>query len=103
MKKIAAILSIFAIALPAIPAGAARGEGMVISEIHYHPPKSQGRAEFIEIANAGKSAADLSGWRVAGGIEFTFPAGSRLEAGACLVLCEDLASFRQTFGGSASA
>jgi len=65
-----------------------RSTGLVLSELHYHPmDEPSGRdLEFLEIYNAGSIPEDLSGVRILGEIEYTFPEGTRLNAGAFLVV-----------------
>src|SRR5262245_31817247 len=46
-----------------------------ISEIHYNPPEGD-ELEFIEVHNAGAAAVDISGWSLAEGVQFAFPAGT---------------------------
>src|SRR5881394_2420531 len=57
-----------------------RRTGLVISEIMYHPlPRADGKnPEFIEIYNSEATPADLSGFRLSGDMEFTFPANTIL-------------------------
>jgi hypothetical protein len=62
---------------------------VVISEIMYHPVQEQSPQEdheFIEIHNRGSGPAALGGWQLAGGVRFTFPAGTSLPAGGYLVI-----------------
>ena len=71
---------------------------LVINEIMYNPPGSEETNEFIEIKNAGTSAADLTGVHFSTlGVSYQFPAGSTLAAGGILVLTRDLASFTATY------
>lgn len=65
-----------------------RTTGMVISEIMYHPKdQADGKnLEFLEVYNAGSVFEDLTGWRLAGEIDFNFPDGFSLEAGAFAVI-----------------
>jgi len=42
--------------------------------------------DFVELFNRSDHAVDLSGWQLAGGIDFAFAEGTRLEAGASLVV-----------------
>ena len=42
--------------------------------------------EFVEIQNAGTSPVDLSGWTLAGGISYTFPANTAIAPGAFRVI-----------------
>lgn len=65
---------------------------VAINEIHYHPSSAQGnedRYEFIELANTGDAAADLSGYSISGAVQFTFPADTQLNAHGYLVLAKD--------------
>lgn len=54
---------------------------LAITEIMYHPQQPAGSTldadefEFLELANTGTSALDLTGIRLAGGLEFTFGGG----------------------------
>jgi hypothetical protein len=71
---------------------------VVLGEIHYHPDPSTPGAEFIELWNVSTEPADLSGWSFTKGVEFTFPAGFRLEPDARAVICENVEGFRSAFG-----
>ena len=64
---------------------------VIINEIMYHPADTNNTEdgslnEFIEILNISSKSVDLSGWRLKGSSEFTFPTGTSMEAGACLLL-----------------
>ena len=72
-----------------------RRTGFVISELMYHPRtitnESLGRnltLEFIELYNSQPYFEDLSGYSLTGDVNFTFPAGMRMEAGSFLVLAK---------------
>lgn len=71
---------------------------IVINEILYDPQDPTSRLEFIELFNAGVDAADLGGWYFSNGVTYTFPQGTSLSAGGYLVVAEDPAALRQTFG-----
>ncbi|MES2707313.1 MAG: lamin tail domain-containing protein [Verrucomicrobiota bacterium] len=73
---------------------------IVISEIMYdHPDSSLLPAgspqpgQWLELHNKSAAAVDLSGWRMDGGITFTFPAGATLAAGGYGVLVQNPAAF----------
>ena len=74
-------------ALDAQPA--ARMHHVVFSEIQYHPHSDDPRDEFIELENRGDREVDLSGWVFVEGIAFVIPNGTRLAAGATLVVSPD--------------
>ena len=69
---------------------------IVIQEIHYNPSKDQGEDdlyEFVELINVGEIAVSLEGFAFTDGISFTFPASATLEAGQCLVVARDAATY----------
>lgn len=79
-------------------------KNIVISEIMYHPyhslevpvePEPVLR-EFIEIYNRGIASVDLTGWRFANGVDFTFP-GVTLDPNQYLVIAADVTSFLQAY------
>jgi len=76
---------------------------VLISEIMYHPVEEpafnadgspafdlyEDVHEFIEIHNSGSAGVDLSGWKIAGGIRYTFPPNSTIQAGGYRVLAKN--------------
>ena len=70
----------------------------VINEIHYNNDLNTVCNEFVELHNPDGSAVDLSGWQLAGAVEFTFPAGSILPASGYVVVGEDPATLSSEFG-----
>jgi len=82
-----------------------------ISELSFNPCTDQGPdgdCEYIIITNAGSTTADISGYMIANGISYTFPAGTMIPAGGTLSLgvsanCTGLQSFDLVgFAGSLS-
>ena len=64
---------------------------VVISEIMYHPLPDNAALEYIELNNPSSAAANLfhpteGPWRLAGGIDFTFPPGVSLAPEECLLV-----------------
>lgn len=49
--------------------------------------------EFIELFNTGSTQLDLTGWRITGGVDFDFPAGTVIGAGKVLVVAGQKQSF----------
>lgn len=77
----------------------------VINEIHYHPADDATLGpiplEFIELYNPGDAAVDLTNWKLADGITYTFPSGSILTAGGYLVIAQDPATLLTKYNVSA--
>lgn len=59
---------------------------VVLNEIHYHPASQEASREWVELHNLMSVRMDLSRWRLAGGITFTFPEGTVLPGGGHLVI-----------------
>ncbi|MDF7823621.1 lamin tail domain-containing protein [Pontiellaceae bacterium B12227] len=69
--------------------GARRIDDVVINEIMYDPISGDNDDEFVELYNQGSGTADLSSWRLRGGISFTFPDGASIPAGGYVVVARD--------------
>ncbi len=67
-----------------------RRTSLVISEIHYNPlDRADGlNLEFVELYNALSTPEDISGWRLDGSADFTFPPNTILAPGAFLVVAQ---------------
>jgi hypothetical protein len=90
--------------------GAPRTGPIIIHEIMYHPPDGSGgtdnaRDEFIELHNITTSAVDVSGWRLKGDSDYTFPAGTSIRPGDYVLLVSfnpndnaTLTAFRTLYG-----
>ena len=75
--------------------------GLVINEIHYNGVNNTLRNSFIELYNDGPTSTDLSGWRLSGGVDYLFPAGTTLAPEAYLIVAEDPATILNTWGKTA--
>ncbi len=74
--------------------------GLVINEIMYHPPGAveDPGEEWVEIYNVpGTGTVDLSGWKFSKAVNFTFPPGTTLSAGAHLVVAAEAAKFQASY------
>ncbi|HUU91758.1 MAG TPA: lamin tail domain-containing protein, partial [Phycisphaerae bacterium] len=69
-----------------------------ITEIMYDPQGGKDY-EFIELQNTGTGDLDLTGMRLRGGVDFTFPAMT-LPAGQYVVVVADLADFEYRYGSA---
>ncbi|MDB6069289.1 MAG: family of calcium-binding protein, partial [Verrucomicrobiales bacterium] len=74
---------------------------IVINEIHYNPARNEIPAEFVELYNPLPATVDLGGWKLGGGVTYTFPAGTTIAPGAYLVIAEDPATMQGMYGVSA--
>lgn len=83
--------------LPETIGPSSRRTALVISEIMYRPPAhpQELNLEYIEIYNSQPWFHDISGFRIRGDIEFTFPTNTVLEAQAYLVVAKAPAHIQQ--------
>ena len=70
---------------------------IVINEIMFAPPSpplsvAAVGSQWIELYNKSAAEVDLSGWRLDGTVDFTFPANTLLPAGGYLVVAENPAT-----------
>ncbi|MEO8353407.1 MAG: lamin tail domain-containing protein, partial [Chthoniobacteraceae bacterium] len=99
MTTISVILSVAALFTFAAPMPAS-AKSVVINEIHYNPTNNTVRSEFIELYNASPDPVNLTGWRLSGAIDFSFPANTTLAPGAYLLVAQDPATVQTRFGKS---
>ncbi len=64
---------------------------IVINEVMYHPadlagPTDNARDEFIELHNITTSPQNIGGWKLKGGSDFTFPAGTTILPGDYVIV-----------------
>jgi hypothetical protein len=76
---------------------------LVISKIHYNPASAAGLEEFIEVMNISANPVDLTDCHFSAGVEFVFPAGFVIEAGARAVVVRDLAAFKAAYPSAPAA
>lgn len=79
-------------------------DDIVINEIFYHAypqriPFAERGEEWIELYNRGTGTVDLTGWRLSGGIGFSFT-NHTLAAGAYLVIARDAAALSTNHPGA---
>lgn len=97
---VAASAIVFAFGCGAPPRPRLEGSLLRVSEVHFDPSSEQGRAEFVEVANLGSAAADLSGWNVTGPGRIALPAGTKLAPQAVLVVAKEKAACEKLAGRS---
>ena len=71
---------------------------VVFNEIHYNPPGTGEAGEWIELFNMMGVNVDLSHWRIAGGMDYAFAAGTVIPAGGHLVIAKTPGSFPGSLG-----
>jgi hypothetical protein len=59
---------------------------VVFNEIMYHPPANEAAMEWVELHNQMAVNVDLSGWALAGGVDFKFPEGTVIPGRGFLVI-----------------
>jgi CotH kinase protein/Lamin Tail Domain/PA14 domain len=80
-----------------------RRTGLAISEIMYHPRDvfvgtNKLELEFVELYNSNPFFEDLSGYRLSGDIDYTFPAGTILSGGGFIVVARNPADLQSVSG-----
>lgn len=85
---------------PETPGASSRHGPLVVSEVMYHPaPRADGRnLEFIEVFNSSPVYEDLSGYRITGSVDFTFPANTSLAGRGVIVVAAAPADIRSVYG-----
>ncbi|MBN2064594.1 MAG: lamin tail domain-containing protein, partial [Sedimentisphaerales bacterium] len=68
---------------------------LVFNEIMYNPSADQSENEWVELYNQMAVDIDISGWSLAGAIDYTFPEGTFMPGGSYLVI----ASMPSELGG----
>ena len=71
---------------------------VVFNEIMYHPAGNEAQMEWIELHNQMAVDVDVSEWSISGGIDYTFPNGSIVPGGRCIVVAISPISIETTTG-----
>lgn len=82
------------------PGPSGRRTALAITEIMYHPAaRADGRnIEFIELYNSNPWSEDLSGYRISGDVDYTFPAGTTIPALGYRVVAANPADVQAVYG-----
>ena len=62
--------------------------------IEYNPASGNQAQEYIELTSTNPAAVDVSGWRLAGAVDFAFAPGTVIPAAGRLYVSPDVAAFR---------
>jgi hypothetical protein len=65
-----------------------------IAGVEFNPPSGNQAQEYVCLTNPTPFALDISGWRVTGGIDYTFAPGTVIPSNSVLYLSPDVATFR---------
>ena len=71
---------------------------VVFNEIMYHPPGSEDTLEWVEFYNQMAVDVDVTGWSVAGGIQYIFPSNSIVRGGGYLLVARSPATIMAATG-----
>src|SRR5947207_7648763 len=83
MKKLLRFLPLLMVSL----SSSLRADTVVVfNEIMYHPATNEPALEWVELRNQMAVDVDISGWSLAGGIQYTFPSNSIVRGGAFVVI-----------------
>ncbi|HZJ14171.1 MAG TPA: lamin tail domain-containing protein, partial [Chthoniobacteraceae bacterium] len=69
---------------------------LVFNEVQYHPPA--GQSEWIELRSLQGVDVNIGGWRIEGGVDYTFPAGTVMPGGGYIVIAESPAQISGALG-----
>jgi hypothetical protein len=77
----------------------AQTPAIVITEMMFNPPDDvDQKTEFVELKNVGSVPVDLKGYRLSGGIDFTFGNSLIVAPGGFATVAKDLTAFANKYG-----
>ncbi|MDC0325773.1 lamin tail domain-containing protein, partial [bacterium] len=81
--------------------GRVHSQSIVINEIMFHPPMARDDLQFVELLNTTDEVLELAGWRLSGGIDFTFPKGAQIQPKAFQVVAASPLAFASHYQSQA--
>ena len=75
-----------------------RRSAVVINELMYNPISGEDGDQYVEILNQGPGSVNLGGWRLEGGVGFSYPSNTVLAANGYLVVARNAARLRTNYG-----
>ncbi len=72
---------------------------IVINEIMFNPISGDNDDEFIELHNRSAQPVNIGEWRFISGIDYSFPAGTTIQAGDYLVVAKNAAQLMTNYPG----
>jgi hypothetical protein len=88
------LLPLFALSIEATAADSV----LVFNELQYHPANELTQTEWVELRSLQAVDVDISGWKIDGGIDFTFPAGTIVPGGGHIVVAAVPGQIAGAFG-----
>ncbi len=82
-----------------IPTAQPANASIAITAIEYSPTSGNQAQEYIELRNTNSFALDISRWRLAGGIDFTFAPGTVMSANSYIYVSPNVRAFRSRTAG----
>ncbi len=86
--------------MPCLSALVRADSTVVFNELMYHPASSEAAMEWVELHNEMAVNMDLSGWSLAGGVDFRFAEGTVLPGGGYLVVAVNPAALVAATGAT---
>jgi hypothetical protein len=77
-----------------LPAAQPASTTLRFGTIEYNPSSRDQSQEYVQLQNTNNFAVDISGWRIEGGVEFTFQPGTVIPANTNLYVSPSVRSFR---------
>ena len=77
-----------------IPHAQLGSPALAFGAIEFNPASSNQAQEYVELRNSNPVAVDISGWRLEGGVEFTFAPGTVVPANGRVYVSPNSAGFR---------
>ncbi|MDC0067010.1 lamin tail domain-containing protein, partial [Verrucomicrobia bacterium] len=71
---------------------------VVFNEINYHPAENNHLLEFIEIYNQNSVNVDLTGWKLTGGVDYSFNKNTIIQGGSYMVIALDPETIKEVSG-----
>ena len=78
----------------AIPSTQPTNALVSIGQIEFNPASGDQAQEYIQLANPNGFAVDISGWKLGGGVSFTFRPCTVIPAGSLLYVSPNVSAFR---------
>ncbi len=87
-------VSMFARSPGEVPAAQPTNAAITFGTVEFNPSSGIQAQEYIQLRNTNSYAVDISGWKMSGGIDYTFKGGLVIPANGTLYLSPDVKAFR---------